>query len=438
MSLADVLARLGLTRLPFGGPPPPAALTGGYATRVSECLRELKAGQVSTVLISGGRDAGHLRILAALLERFGRDGDMAAWFDEYPSDGPAFLQALLAGWGLEIEEGMRDDLKALLELFIGHQSAKGHVAYVALPADQRPPEDIAELIEWLAGLRFEGRYTVRFVLFGEPASPLPDCLKGATPEVATGRGLLHHRVPGLLPSESEHYVHTRLKMAGARHPGELIGMELCRLVGAYADGEVAVIDRLMLGALDMAAADDQTGSLVVRQRHVEAAAERLGLELRSETVTAEATATESAAEPEQARLVFSAGAEVTHQVELLQPRMVMGRDGDCDIPLDSRFISRFQCLFMQTRRGWYVLDLGSTNGTFVNARRIREHLLRHGDVISIGRHRIRFVADDGEDVQVGEGDGAPVDYLSTELLVARGGRADPGEESTVIRQRSER
>ncbi len=432
MSLADVLARLGLTRLPFGGVPPPAALTGAYATRVSDCLRELKAGQVSTVLVSSPRDAGYRPILVALLERLARDGDMTAWFDEYPQDAPAFLQALLSGWGLEIEEGMREDLKALLELFIGHQSRKGHVAYVALPADREPVTAIGELITWLAGLRFDGRHTVRFLLFGEPAGQLPECLRGGTPEMAEARGLAHHRAPGLLPSESEYYIHSRLKIAGARHPGELIGMELCRLVGAYADGEVTVIDRLMLGALDMAAADDQAGSLVVRQRHVEAAAARLNLELRSETVTAESGSSDAVAEPEQATLVFSAGAEVTHEVELLQPRMVMGRDGDCDISLDSRFISRFQCLFMQTRRGWYVLDLGSTNGTFVNGRRIREHLLRHGDVISIGRHRIRFVADSVDEAESAAD--ASEDYLSTEFLVARRRDLEAGEDATAIRR----
>ncbi|MCC5862639.1 MAG: FHA domain-containing protein [Gammaproteobacteria bacterium] len=432
MSLADVLARLGLTRLPFGGVPPAAALTGAYATRVSECLRELRAGQVSTVLVSGPRDAGHRAILVALLERLARDGDLSVWFDDYPADGPAFLQALLNGWGLEIEEGMRDDLKALLELFIGHQSGKGHTAYVALPADREPGRAIGELITWLAGLRFDGRHTVRFLLHGEPAGHLPDCLRGGTPELAEGRGLVHHRAPGLLPSESEYYIHTRLKMAGARHPAELIGMELCRLVGAYAEGEVPLIDRLVLTALDMAAADDQAGSLVVRQRHVEAAAARLGLELRSEAVTAESVPSDASAEPERASLVFSAGAEVTHEVELVQPRMVMGRDGDCDISLDSRFISRFQCLFMQTRRGWYVLDLGSTNGTFVNGRRIREHLLRQGDVISIGRHRIRFVADIAA---AGESPAATSDdYLSTEFLVSRGRDIDAGDDATAIRR----
>ena len=36
------------------------------------------------------------------------------------------------------------------------------------------------------------------------------------------------------------------------------------------------------------------------------------------------------------------------------------------------------------------MDLNSTNGTYVNSRRVSNHVLIHDDVISIGHHRIKF------------------------------------------------
>jgi pSer/pThr/pTyr-binding forkhead associated (FHA) protein len=36
------------------------------------------------------------------------------------------------------------------------------------------------------------------------------------------------------------------------------------------------------------------------------------------------------------------------------------------------------------------MDLNSSNGTFVNSRRVSNHLLMHDDVIKIGNHRIKF------------------------------------------------
>jgi pSer/pThr/pTyr-binding forkhead associated (FHA) protein len=45
---------------------------------------------------------------------------------------------------------------------------------------------------------------------------------------------------------------------------------------------------------------------------------------------------------------------------------------------------------METSEGWMLIDLNSTNGCFVNGRKIAEHRLRDGDLISVGHHQIRF------------------------------------------------
>jgi pSer/pThr/pTyr-binding forkhead associated (FHA) protein len=37
-----------------------------------------------------------------------------------------------------------------------------------------------------------------------------------------------------------------------------------------------------------------------------------------------------------------------------------------------------------------MIDLSSTNGSFVNGRRVREHRLRDGDLIAVGHHQMRF------------------------------------------------
>jgi pSer/pThr/pTyr-binding forkhead associated (FHA) protein len=95
---------------------------------------------------------------------------------------------------------------------------------------------------------------------------------------------------------------------------------------------------------------------------------------------------------EAARLIVSSGKSIVAEVELSRPRVVLGRDDSCDISLDSRYVSRFQNLFMETNEGWLLIDLSSTNGCFVNGRRVREHRLRDGDLIAVGQHEIRFTS----------------------------------------------
>ena len=36
------------------------------------------------------------------------------------------------------------------------------------------------------------------------------------------------------------------------------------------------------------------------------------------------------------------------------------------------------------------MDLNSSNGTFVNSKRVSNHVLIHDDVITLGNHRIKF------------------------------------------------
>ena len=75
--------------------------------------------------------------------------------------------------------------------------------------------------------------------------------------------------------------------------------------------------------------------------------------------------------------------------------VTLGRSLDCDVWLDDPRLSRTHCRLEPALEadGWVVIDLGSRNGTFVNAKQIIErHALHHRDVITIGRAKIKFHA----------------------------------------------
>ena len=60
------------------------------------------------------------------------------------------------------------------------------------------------------------------------------------------------------------------------------------------------------------------------------------------------------------------------------------------MPISSKFISRHHALLVRHGSATLLMDLNSTNGTFVNSRRISNHVLLHDDVITVGNHRIKF------------------------------------------------
>lgn len=89
-------------------------------------------------------------------------------------------------------------------------------------------------------------------------------------------------------------------------------------------------------------------------------------------------------------IVSVEGVEVKN-VFLHKDRTTLGRKPHNDIVLDNLAVSGEHCVFeLKGLADVYVEDLGSTNGTFVNNRKVQRQQLRDGDLLAIGRFRILY------------------------------------------------
>ena len=213
--------------------------------------------------------------------------------------------------------------------------------------------------------------------------------------------------------ETRAYTRTCLRGAGCDWAEELIPDDVIVDIQAFTQGVVGDVNALACVALDAIATRHAGGNRppkVTRAVLKEAGTE---LNLRYDASAWAPIMTEEALSPaavhlsdpgelkvEAARLVVSSGRKVVAEIALNRPRMVLGRDDSCDISLDSRYVSRYQNLFMETPDGWLLIDLSSTNGCFVNGRRVREHRLRDGDLIAVGHHQLRFSGPQSKVAQV--------------------------------------
>jgi len=68
----------------------------------------------------------------------------------------------------------------------------------------------------------------------------------------------------------------------------------------------------------------------------------------------------------------------------------IGSSPDCDIRIQSKFVSRHHAQLIKTQNGSILEDLNSTNGTYINSRRINKRAMRAGDLVTIGKHRLRY------------------------------------------------
>jgi predicted component of type VI protein secretion system len=80
----------------------------------------------------------------------------------------------------------------------------------------------------------------------------------------------------------------------------------------------------------------------------------------------------------------------------------IGRVADNTIVVDSAAVSGHHACVVRDGDRFIVEDLASTNGTFVNGKRVTRQPLRHGDVVRIGSHSIVFEEIEGEELQPAE------------------------------------
>lgn len=69
-----------------------------------------------------------------------------------------------------------------------------------------------------------------------------------------------------------------------------------------------------------------------------------------------------------------------------------GRSPDSDVFLDDVTVSRKHAEIRRQEAGWFVHDLGSLNGTYVNRERVDITKLASGDEIQVGKFKLVFFA----------------------------------------------
>jgi hypothetical protein len=72
-------------------------------------------------------------------------------------------------------------------------------------------------------------------------------------------------------------------------------------------------------------------------------------------------------------------------------RQTLGRRGDNDIVIDDLSVSAAHAWIMNQQGHYVIMNTLSTNGTFVNDRRVHEATLKHGDRIRLGQAEFVFL-----------------------------------------------
>ena len=92
-----------------------------------------------------------------------------------------------------------------------------------------------------------------------------------------------------------------------------------------------------------------------------------------------------------ALVIRSGGGRAGESFTIEEEKTSIGRSPDAGVFLDDVTVSRNHALIVRRADGFYINDLGSLNGTYVNRRRIESHKVSDGDEVQIGKFKLSFL-----------------------------------------------
>lgn len=372
------IAQAGLSLSPFHTNGPPVVFVRYQAQQAAdEFLKIALDDERGIGVIHGPPLAGKKTLIYQLLRRMPDDLSFAV-VDGARMKTVDLLRSTMAHFGLQVASGSVDDYWHHLKQFLAERSRLGRTPLLVLDnINKMYPSALYALCK-LAELETHSRFALRMILV---SSKPPHSIINSPSMTAIARRTIGATELGAMTArESSRYLFAKLFAAGAATPSSILPHDVRNAVHEATGGWPGKIDELLRNAI--AGAD----RLPLHHADVEPSA----VAVSDEPKPVLAAVSEPDEHPDMRRLILTLNGQTIDKVRLDDTKFLIGRSELCDLAINSRFISQFHALLVRTDDALHLVDLHSTNGTFVNSRKISSKVLQHDDVISIGNHGIKL------------------------------------------------
>lgn len=373
------LGAAGLKEQPFPTHGKPLAIITYHSQRAAlEMLKETHEHPTGLSLLQGPTLSGKSILVHRFVDSIDQDCAVAV-VNGKGLNTTNLLLAVLRQFGYDIDLSSANELLGLVRVFALQQAASNVPPLLIIEnVHELNPSALRALCE-LADLRVRTGSALKLVLVSDQSLGAIMSTPGMQ---AISRRLLHdfHLHP-MTRTEATDYLHEKLRLAGADFPAFIFSNSICDKLWEASGGWPGILDRLALLA-------------IAKAEHLPIPADAVEFPTLPAGTWADEEIEEPAAEAEvpasPPQLIVSASGSVIQELTMDKPRILIGRSEHNDISISSRFISRHHALLVRHGSSTFLMDLNSTNGTFVNAKRVSNHVLLHDDVITVGHHKIKF------------------------------------------------
>jgi type II secretory pathway predicted ATPase ExeA/pSer/pThr/pTyr-binding forkhead associated (FHA) protein len=343
-------------------------------------------------LFQGPSLSGKTTIIRHFAESLTNDAAVAV-VDGAGMNTTGLLEAMLSQYGYDLQFSSVNELLSMVKVFVLQQTAANHAPLLVVENTHALNPSALRVLCELAGLKVRTKCALRLILASDRS--ISSMIKAPAMETILKRLTGDFHLAPLSISETTDYVHAKLRAGGCFDPLSILPVETCDEIHFASGGWPGVIDRLVTLAMSKAP------QCPIDMKYIERPLAPSGtpalvvdLEKSSGNGSNGSNGTQASG---PAKLFLTYNGRTLREIDVDRPRILIGRSDHNDVCVNSRFISRHHALFVRQGAATFLMDLNSTNGTYVNSQRVSNHVLAHDDVISIGNHGIKFYDPNAQD-----------------------------------------
>ena len=369
------------------------------------------------ILIGEGR-SGASFVIRRFLDSIRSDDVAIARIVRPCSDATSGMRDIIRAIGFEPKDMNHADLEKIFTMFLSYQRTHHRRTVICVEETQDSGNWMLDKIRRLVEMETAGKYGLMVILSGQPdmnqrlGEPPLNAIRGQTRE--------RFYLAPLSESECREYVQRRVEAGGTNDVSDVFEYDAVGRIYELSGGVPDAVSDLCSRSLELRDAEQHP---TITVNLVDSAAAELQLLEFPEAGDAEEFETKPGQpSSHEGRFVARINGEIVQETDMLRGHLLIGRDAMCDVCINHPTVSRYHALVVNSPRGVKIVDLGSTNGTFVNGRKVRQFSLKDNDTLSIGKSRILYTAAssvteiDTERTDCFESHDAELEVLGTELL----------------------
>lgn len=368
--------------------PSSPVLNHSHRSALNHLGRAFTGGQPLAILIGEGKSGACYvigRFLAAI------EGDVAVVRITEPcSNVEAGMREVIHAIGFESTDMNLTDLENVFTMFLTNQRSHHRRTIICMEETQDYGRWVLNMVRRLVELETKDKFGLMVILSGQPSlnellnDPILDPIRAqAEQRIALERFML---------AETRDYIRWRIESTGTTDIAQVFEFDAITVMHELSNGVADTVSDLCSKCLQLA---DEENMVPVTTNLVRKAEKLLRQPSATQQPDTEAGLSEvNGVSPQRGRLIARMNGELVQDQPLNGGHILIGRDKLCDVHIACRTVSRHHALVANFSNGARILDLGSTNGTFVDGRKIKEHALQDSGVLAVGGCRIKYVAAD--------------------------------------------